>query len=340
MSVQPATVESSPPYPAAVDVRPRSVSFRAVLARLAIVAMLAAAGGCGGDDPPETAAPPSTPTPNPTAPAEPTATTEPGSAANAFIGSLAVDPADGTLVIGTGLGLFRAEQGSKKAERVVGELTAPDATGPVSSNLVVRFAGPGRLLGSGHPEGGDSGLPENLGLIRSGNGGDTWEPVGQLGDADFHILQARGDRVVAVRAEEIDIQVSADGGSSFDTRTPPDTPLDVAFDPEDPKRMVVATQQGTFSSSDEGQTWRPRDPIPTDQLAWAAPDALYRSDAGGQIKVSTDGGATWEDRGNVGLSVNELAADEEGVLYVSVPGGEVHRSTDGGATWKRLLRLE
>jgi hypothetical protein len=307
--------------------------LRAVRARLAILAALVLAG-CGGDEPQETAAPTSTPTPNPTTPAEP------GSAANAFIGSLAVDPGDGTLMIGTGLGLFRAEQGASKAERVTGELTTPDGAGPVSSNLVVRYAGPGDLLGSGHPEGAGSGLPENLGLIRSPDAGDTWEPVSALGDADFHIIQARGDRVVAVRAEETDIQVSTDGGGSFEARTPPDTPLDVAFDPEDPKRMVVATQQGTFSSSDEGRTWRPRDPAPTEQLAWAAPEALYRSDPGGLIKVSADGGATWKDRGNVGLSVNELAADDEGTLYASVPGGEVHTSTDGGATWKRRLRLQ
>ncbi len=302
---------------------------------LAIFAVLAIAG-CDGDDPPETAAQPtSTPTPNPTVEAEPS---EPGSAANAFIGSLAVDPADGTLMIGTGLGLFRAAEGSSKAERVTGELTTPDGAGPVSSNMVVRYAGPGDLLGSGHPEG--SALPENLGLIRSGDAGDTWEPVSELGKSDFHILQASGDRVVAVRAEEADIQVSSDGGGSFAARTPPDAPLDVAFDPDDPKRMVVATQQGTFSSADEGNSWRPRDPIATEQLAWAASDALYRADPGGQIKVSADGGAKWTDRGSVGMSVNELAADEKGTLYVSVPGGEVHHSTDGGATWKRLLRLQ
>jgi photosystem II stability/assembly factor-like uncharacterized protein len=303
---------------------------------LAVVVVLAIAG-CGGDDPPEAAAPTSTPTPNPTIEADPA---EPGSAANAFIGSLAVDPADGTLMIGTGLGLFRAEQGASKAERVTGELTTPDGAGPVSSNLVIRYAGPGELLGSGHPEGGGTALPENLGLIRSGDAGDTWEPVSQLGESDFHILQARGDRVVAVRVDETDIQISGDGGASFASRTPPDMPLDVAFDPEAPERMVVATQQGTFSSSDDGNSWRPRDPSPSEQLAWGKPGALYRSDPGGTIKVSADGGATWKDRGSVGVPVNELAVDEEGTLYASVAGGEVHRSTDGGATWKRLLRLE
>jgi photosystem II stability/assembly factor-like uncharacterized protein len=308
--------------------------LRAVRARLAMLVLIALAG-CGGDEPAPTAE--QTPTPNPTIEAEPS---EPGSAANAFIGSLAVDPADGTLVIGTGLGLFRAEKGQSKAVRVTGELTTPDGSGPISSNLVVRFAEPGELLGSGHPEGSGTPLPENLGLIRSTDAGDTWEPVSALGEADFHLIQARGDHVVAVGAEEADVQVSTDGGRSFEPRTPPELPLDVAFDRQEPDRMLVATAQGTFSSGDGGRSWRPRDPIPSEQLAWAAPDAVYRADPGGLIKVSADGGATWKDRGNVGPTVNELAVDDDGTLYASVPGGEVHRSTDGGATWKRLLRLE
>ena len=104
--------------------------------------------------------------------------------------------------------------------------------------------------------------------------------------------------------------------------------------------MVVATEQGIFSSSDEGSSWRPRDAIPATQLAWAAPDALYRADPGGLIKISADGGATWKDRGSVGLSVNELAVDARGALYASVPGGEVKRSTDGGASWAQLLKLK
>lgn len=297
-----------------------------------MLAALLAVAGCDKEE--ETAAPaPSTPTPNPTTAAEP----ETGSAANAFIGSLAVDPGDGTLMIGTGLGLFRFESGASKPERVVGELSTPDGAGKVSSNLVVRYAKPGELLASGHPEGGGA-LPENLGLMRSGDAGGTWEPISQLGESDFHILQASGEDVVAVRAEESDVLVSSDGGKTFEGRTAPDVPLDVAFDPKEPSRMVVATGQGTFTSADGGGSWRPRDPIPTEQLAWG--DALFRSDPGGAVKQSDDGGATWSDRGTLGLSANELAIDRDGALYASVAGGEVKRSTDGGATWKRLLRLE
>jgi hypothetical protein len=290
-----------------------------VLARLAVLTLLALAGCGGGNDKP---------------PAEKTATPAGPSAANAYIGSIAVDE-DGTVMLGTGLGLFRVEKG--KAERVVGEMQTPDGSGRVSSNLVVRFAAPGQLLGSGHPEGGT--LPENLGLMRSGDHGAHWEPVALLGTADFHILQASGRRVVAVNADAKEIRVSDDGGSTFANKTPPDVPVDVAFDPQDPRRMVVATKQGTFTSLDDGGSWRARDPTPSEQLAWGA-DALYRADPGGRIKVSRDGGATWDDAGEVGsTTVNELAVDAAGALYASVPGGEVKRSTDGGATWTSLVVL-
>ncbi len=283
-------------------------------------------------------APQSTPTPNPTV--EASATPAQGGYANAFIGSLAVDPADGTLMIGTGLGLFSSAAGGKKARRVVGELRTADGSGPVSSNLVVRYAGPGRLLASGHPEGGGSALPEDLGLMLSTDGAKTWEPVSDLGESDFHIMQVTGDHIAAVRAEEIDVEISRDGGASWETRTPPDAPVDLAFDPRDPKRMVIATEQGIFSSGDEGQSWRQRDPVPAGQLAWVAPDKLFRSDPGGLVKVSADGGQSWEDAGTVGITANELVADEEGTLYASVPGGEIRTSADDGKTWKPLLRLE
>jgi hypothetical protein len=295
----------------------RALSSATVFARLAVLTLLVLAG-CGGDK-----ARPAAPTPAPST-----------GAANAYIGSIAVDD-DGTVMLGTGLGLFRVEKG--QAMKVTGTMRTPGGEGQVSSNLVVRFAAPGELLGSGHPDGGA--LPENLGLMRSGDDGATWEPVALLGSADFHILQARGTHVVAVNADAKEIQVSDDGGRTFAKRTPPDVPVDVAFDPRDPSRMVVATKQGTFTSADTGGSWRQRDPTPTEQLAWGA-DALYRADPGGRILASQDGGVTWDPAGEVGSpAVNELAVDSAGALYASVPGGEVRRSTDGGATWTRLVVL-
>jgi photosystem II stability/assembly factor-like uncharacterized protein len=289
-----------------------------VLARLAAMTLIVLAG-CGSGE----------------KPAAETATPAGPSAANAYIGSIAVDD-DGTVLLGTALGLFRVENG--QAARITGTMETPNGRGRVSSNLVIRFAAPRQLLGSGHPDGGS--LPENLGLMRSSDHGGHWEPVALLGSADFHILQASGTHVVAVNADAKEIQVSDDGGQTFAKKTPPGVPLDVAFDPHDPQRMVVATKQGTFTSLDEGGSWRARDPTPSEQLAWGA-ETLYRADPGGRIMVSRDGGSTWDAAGDVGSpAVNELAVDAAGALYASVPGGEVKRSTDGGATWTRLVVLK
>ncbi|HET9739620.1 MAG TPA: hypothetical protein VFP78_15995 [Solirubrobacteraceae bacterium] len=101
-------------------------------ARLAVlVALVASIVGCGGEETaPEPAATPD--------PAVETEAAEP-SGANAFIGSMAVDPVAGTLLLGTGVGLFRLEAGEERPRRVVGELRAPEGAGPVSRNLVVRY---------------------------------------------------------------------------------------------------------------------------------------------------------------------------------------------------------
>jgi hypothetical protein len=313
-----------------------------VIVRLAVLAALSVAvAGCGGgDDPAATPTPTKTPSVTATetaAPQEAAPAPAPSSGANAFIGSIAVDPADGTVMLGTGLGLFRLEKGAKNAKRVTGELATANGSGQISSNLVVRYAGPGDLIASGHPEGGT--LPENLGLIRSRDAGDTWAPVAEVGKSDYHVLQVADQHIVGVLADDRTIRISGDGGRKFEERTPPDVPLDVVFDPGDTKRMVVATKQGVFSSTDGGGSWRERDPTPSEQLAWGRSDALYRADPGGLVKVSADGGVTWKDAGSVGMAVNELAVDAAAALYASVAGGEVRRSTDGGAHWSRLVKL-
>jgi hypothetical protein len=293
--------------------------------------------GCGSsDDPAGTPAPTEPPTSSATPGAQTSAPPPTTSGANAFIGSIAVDPGDGTVMLGTGLGLFRLDKGARNAQRVTGELTTPTGSGPISSNLVVSYAGAGNLLASGHPEGGS--LPENLGLIRSEDRGNTWASVVELGRSDYHLLQVNGLHVVGVLAEARQVRVSDDGGASFAEHTLPDTPLDVAFDPQDPKRMVVATAQGTYTSLDEGRSWRQRENTATEQLAWGG--TLYRADPGGAIKSSGDGGVTWKDAGMVGATVNALAVDSSGAVYASIAGGEVKRSTDGGATWTRLVKLK
>ncbi len=254
-----------------------------------------------------------------------------------FIGSLSVNPSDGTLLMGTNTGLFKVPADGGKPAKVTGELTTSQGSGPVSEALVAKFVGPDQLVGSGHPSG-DSGLPSALGLIRSGDAGRTWESVSELGTADFHAIAQSGDVLVAPLFGQSQVFVSRDDGKNFEPRVAPMALVDLAVDPGDAKRWVATSEQGIYVSVDEGRTWRQRDPTPNVRLAWAAPGELYRIDPGGPVKVSADGGETWEDRGTTGGEPQALTVAEDGTLYAAELRGNVHRSDDGGENWKLIVK--
>jgi hypothetical protein len=311
------------------------------LSRVCMIAVLAFAG-CGGSEVPSggpAPGPDEAPTEVPTSDAPTTAETPPAAVsgtASPAINSVTVDPGDGTILVGSGPSLFRIAPGAKEAERLTGKLTAPQGEGTVSGNLVVRFAGAGDLLASGHPQ--EGALPENLGLIRSSDHGDNWKSVDGP-EADYHELEIAGDLIVAVNAESPDIQVSRDGGRSWESRTPPAAPIDVVIDPGDARHWAVSTEQGTFFSGDGGGSWRPRDTTFGARLIWPAHDALYSIDRNGGVRVSPDGGRSWDERGEVGGLPSEVTAGRQKELLAAVVGGKIRRSRDGGRTWTTLTTL-
>ncbi len=300
-------------------------------------ALLAGCGDGDGDSAGKRAA--ATPTPTPTA-SDPVAPTQGGGSGGApYVGSLAVDPRSGTLIIGTGTGLLRLEEGAERAEPFEGRLTAPEGEAAISANMVLRFRAPGRLVASGHP-GRGSGVPEDLGLIESADGGATWKPVSLLGEEDLHALDVRGDVVVGQPVDEARLLFSEDGGRSFEERTPPELPTDVDLDPAEPRTMVVATQQGIYGSADGGKSWRQRDVLTVQaHLAWAEAGTLYRVEAGGIVRASDDGGRSWKEAGNAGGPPSTATVDRRGRLYVALAGGIIKRSDDGGRTFTELTRL-
>ena len=253
-----------------------------------------------------------------------------------YIGSLSVNPKDGSLLLGTNTGLFRIPPEGGKPVKVTGELTTPDDSGKISEALVAKFTGPDEVIASGHPSGGST-LPPALGLIRSADAGRTWDSVSELGVSDFHALSAVGDVLVAPLYGQAEIRLSRDGGRRFEPRVAPMALVDLAVDPGDPKRWVATSEQGIYVSVDEGRTWRQRDPTPNVRLAWSEPGELYRIDPGGPVKVSGDGGETWQDRGDTGGEPQALAVDDSGVLYAATLDGKVRRSEDGGKTWRAFV---
>jgi photosystem II stability/assembly factor-like uncharacterized protein len=254
-----------------------------------------------------------------------------------YIGSLSVNPGDGTVYMGTNTGLFEIAKAGGKPAKVSGQLKTPNGEGAISESLVARFTGPDQLIASGHPASGDTSLPPALGLIRSSDAGKTWESVSELGTSDFHALSRSGDVLVAPLYGQAQILMSRDDGKSFEPRVAPMALVDLAADPEDSKRWVATSESGIFVSVDEGKTWRQRDPTPNVRLAWHTTGELFRIDPGGPVKVSTDGGETWEDRGSTGGEPQALAVDQAGALYAATLDGKVQKSEDGGKSFTALV---
>ena len=298
------------------------VRFTLLLIAFAVAALLA---GCGGDE---------SSADSDQAPAVPWVDPD---GDPPYIGSLSVNPSDGTLLMGTNTGLFKLPADGGKPTKITGQLSTTQGDGPVSEALVAKFVGPDQLVGSGHPSG-DSGLPSALGLIRSDDAGKTWESVSELGTADFHAIATSGDVLVAPLFGQAQVFVSRDDGRNFEPRVAPMALVDLAVDPGDSKRWVATSEQGIYVSVDEGQTWRQRDPTPNVRLAWAAPDELYRIDPGGDVKVSADGGENWEDRGSTGGEPQALTVADDGTMYAAELRGNVHRSNDDGASWKLIVK--
>jgi photosystem II stability/assembly factor-like uncharacterized protein len=236
--------------------------------------------------------------------------------------------------------LHRLWPGAKAPETAAGNIRTEKGSGTLTKDVVARFTPDGTIVASGHS--GEATLPAVLGLVKSTDDGETWEPVSGLGEADYHEIEIDGDRILALRYEDPGmIQISSDGGKTWDTREAPSvaTPIDIAVNPGNRDQWAVSTDQGTFISANGGKSWRQWDTTAAPRIAWVEPDALYLAGKDGKVKVSPDAGRTWSEAGAIGAGPKELTSSAKGELYASVAGGEIRRSTDGGKTWAKLVTI-
>jgi hypothetical protein len=240
---------------------------------------------------------------------------------------LGINPSDDSLLIATHTGLFRAAADSDVADRV---------TDQRQDTMGFTVVGPDTFLGSGHPDLREE-LPPLLGLIRSQDAGQNWKSVSLLGRADFHVLRAAGTRIYGVNATDGRLYVSADGGHTWDKRTPPAPLFDLAAAPGHPEQVVASSEEGLFVSRDAGLRWRPVNRDAAGLLAWSRGDALYLVDGTGQVFLSPDAGGSWRERGGVGGQPAAFVHDGAD-LYVALHSNEVKVSTDGGRSWRTRVR--
>lgn len=243
-------------------------------------------------------------------------------AAPVHVHGLGVNPADDSLFIATHTGLFRSAPGEQTAERVGNSL---------QDTMGFTVAGEDTFLGSGHPGPGEVG-PPLLGLIRSTDAGQSWEPVSLSGEGDFHALEGAHGRVYGFDSANGRLMISDDGGETWEERDPPEPLLDLAVHPSDPQRLVATGERGVYASEDDGETWRPLGGE-VGFVTWPAEDRLYLAGVTGRVQMSEDLGRSWAEVGTVGAQPAALLATSGEELYAALADGTVKQSIDGGSTW-------
>lgn len=238
---------------------------------------------------------------------------------------LGVDPADGALYIASHTGLFRLPEDSEAATRVADRY---------QDTMAFTVTGPGRFLGSGHPDMRED-LPPFLGLIESTNAGKSWNAISLQGEVDFHLLAASGTRVYGFgsvwESNDAVFLASNNGGESWVKHETPEALIGLAISPSDPRTLIASSLRSLFLTRDGGKTWN-ESPGTPGLLAWPQLNRLYLADPKGSIEVSTDTGQSWRRIGRLPGAPSALGFGS-GRLFAATHDGAVLESRDRGATW-------
>lgn len=214
-----------------------------------------------------------------------------------------------------------------------------------------------RLYSSGHPASG-SGLVNPFGLIRSGDGGKTWDKLGLEGETDFHLL-ATGYETNAIyvfnpapnsRMKSPGLYYTVNDGFVWNRASASGfngAPTSLAVHPSDPKVVAIGSKDGLYLSTNSGDSFRA---IATGQQTLAAffdldgTHLLLCSYAGAPALVRIN----WKTGAKRSLTLPPMARDA--VAYIAQnPANRieyaiatfernVYITPDGGQSWQQIAR--
>jgi len=190
----------------------------------------------------------------------------------------------------------------------------------------------GVFYASGHPVQ-DSALPGPLGLIKTSDGGKTWEQLSRQRESDFHALATTKSGIVAFDGT---LRTSPDG-KSWKTVVAGFMPAVLAGNPYS-DTVLATTREGVQRSTDAGATWALDKSAPIIQFAaFASAKEAVGVAPDGTVYYSADAGTTWKRTGKITGEVQALAATEGADgnpwIWAATSAGLVV-STDGGATFR------
>jgi len=177
------------------------------------------------------------------------------------------------------------------------------------------------LYASGHPETGG-----NTGLIKSTDGGKTWQHVSNVIEpsVDFHAMAvSKMDPRIIVGFDSAarGLFKTTDGGKTWETLQQPEYINALAISPFDSNVIMAGTDRGIFKSDDGGQSWSQMgsySKLNVSALAFDDDAILFASVDTFGLVSSSNFGESWDGLGNLGLTVTSIAADSQSeAIYVA-----------------------
>ncbi|HYV94932.1 MAG TPA: T9SS type A sorting domain-containing protein [Chitinophagales bacterium] len=219
-------------------------------------------------------------------------------------------------------------------------------------------------MGTGDRDAGDT---RSLGILKSTDGGVTWNITGLSFTtyqyaAVYRILIYPAQTNIIIAATNYGVYKTADGGLTW-TQTYNAYMRDIQYKPGNDSVIYACNGNQFFISNDLGDTWTESDsglPLSTSgrmkiALTPAAPDYVYILSTGWSnwayngVYRSTDGGANWTmmsdtpnvmgwdvngaDGGGQGWYTLSIAVDPHDPNTVYVGGVDIWKSSDGGVSW-------
>lgn len=222
---------------------------------------------------------------------------------------LGLDPADhSVLYVATHGDFYQSISGAPpiKVDKVRADYMAFNAP------LVSGFP----LYASGHPSTGG-----NTGLIKSNDGGVTWQHVSNVIEppVDFHAMavsKQNPETIIGFDSGARGLFKTVDAGKTWETIEPPQFEYisALAISPNNSEIIFAGTGNGIYKSNNGGEDW-----IQLDTYRKLAVFALAFDDKGGLfasvktfgIVQSNDLGDSWENSIDVDLTVSSIVADSQ-----------------------------
>ena len=223
-------------------------------------------------------------------------------------------PDDDGFLLGTHEGLYAATTDGQLGSRV----------GSYGFDAMGLTAVDDTLIASGHP---GQGTPEelgegNLGIIRSRDGGMTWEPVAFTGEKDFHVLTAGPDGTLyGQETGDGLILASTDLGATWAPTGATLLVFGLAVDATG--RIIAATPDGLRVSTDRGATFGLVPDAPSLSVIASSPDRERLLGVGtkGAVWSSTTADPVWRNVGSVHGAVQAITVTDAGdILAVDDSG--------------------